>query len=60
MTYHPSLMTGEEPFTGNANAGEQKVDRTNKTLANRDRAAAIFYTSANRIASRSGSLPNQR
>jgi hypothetical protein len=53
-------MTGEEPFTGNANAGEQKVDRTSKTLANRDRAAAIFYTSANRIASRSGSLPNQR
>lgn len=53
-------MTGEEPFTGNANAREEKVNRTGKMLANRDRAAAIFYTTASRIASRSGSLPNQR
>ena len=53
-------MTGKEPFTGNANAGEQKVHCTSEMLANRDRSAGTFYTSASRIASRSGSLPNQR
>jgi hypothetical protein len=60
MTYHPSLMTGEESFTGDANAREQKVGRTSKMLANPDCSRRIPYRSDCLIASRSGSLPNQR
>lgn len=53
-------MTGKEPFTGNANAGEQQVDRTSKMLANPDCSRRIPYRIDCLIASRSGSLPNQR
>ena len=53
-------MTGEESFTGDANAREQKVGRTSKMLANPDCSRRIPYRSDCLIASRSGSLPNQR
>ena len=60
MTHHPSLVTREEPFAGNTNAREQEVDRTGKMLANPDCSPPILYRSDSRIASRSGSVPNQR
>jgi hypothetical protein len=60
MTNNPSLIAREESFTGDANAREQEVERAGTALTNPGCRPLVCYCSDNRIASRSGSVPNQR
>ncbi|HEY8852924.1 MAG TPA: hypothetical protein VIM36_12125 [Gemmatimonadaceae bacterium] len=34
MTDHPPLIAGQQPFTGDANARKQEIERTRAALAN--------------------------